>query len=193
VHTEVIRPRVDGRWSSRLGLAVVAVAFAAMQLYLARLGSTRTAVVAVAIAVTLLAVLVGYLVFLLRARVIVSDDDVTVIDWLGRQTFRSERRSAHLRLISVTDMGIKDDFAIIWARQASGESIAVLLRRVAWGNEAISKLRIALNHREGGLHFRPVSKRDLSVEFPKLYTQNLPAVAAIVVMVLLIAILITRG
>jgi hypothetical protein len=164
-----------------------------MQLYLARLGSTRTVVVAVAIAVTLLAVLVGYSVFLLRARVIVSNDDVTVIDWLGRQTFRSERRRTHLRLISVTDMGINDDFAIIWARQAGGESIAVLLRRIAWGSGAISKLRIALNDREGALHFRPVSKRDLGVEFPKIHTQNLPAIAAIVVMVLLVAILITRG
>jgi hypothetical protein len=188
----VVRPRADRAWASRIPLALIALAFAATQLYLARLDSGKAVLVAVIIGGGILTLVVGYVMFLSKARVAVSGSHVTVSDWLGRRQFHAERGTVNLRLVSVKDMGISDDFALLWAKQTSGEVSVTLLRRVAWGNQALSALRVALHGQDGELHFRPVSKRELAVEFPQVHVQNLLAIAVIVLAILLLAIVVSR-
>lgn len=189
----VVRPHAGGTWASRLPLAVVALAFASIQLYLARLNSEQAILAALIIALGVMTLIGGYLLFLRRASVTVSETDVIVNDWLGRRRLHAQRTQVNMRLISVRDMGIADDFAVLWAKVPTGEVTAVLLRRTAWGDQALSSLRSNLHGRDGELNFRLTSKRALTEEFPRVHTQNLPAIAVVVVVVLLFAIVLSRN
>jgi hypothetical protein len=173
-------------------LAAVVLAFAGIQFYLARLNSAKGILAASIIALGTITMAVGYVLFLRRANVEISDAGVVVYDWLGRRRFHAESTRVNLRLVSVREMGIADDFAVLWTKGATGEISAVLLRRVAWGDRALSDLRTHLQGRGGELNFRPISKRALATEFSRLHVQNLPAIAVVVFVILLLAIVISR-
>jgi hypothetical protein len=173
-------------------LAVIALAFASIQFYLARLNSGKAILAASIIALGTIILVGGYLVFLRRAHVAISGGNVVLYDWLGRKRFHAESARVSLRLVSVRDMGIADDFAVLWTKSTTGEISAVLLRRAAWGDQALAALRAHLHGRDGELNFRTVSKRALAEEFPRVHVQNLPAIAIVVLVILLVAIIVSR-
>ena len=188
----VVRPRIDRGSRARLPLLVLVLGFAATQFYLARLTTTKATLAASLIGIGAAVLVVGYALFLWRANVRIAGDEVVVHDWLGRQRFRARRGDVSLRLVSVRGMGIPEEFGVLWAKQETGDISAVLLRRVAWGDGALSVLRAQLHGRSDELNFRPVSKRVLAREFPKLHVQNLPAITVVVVVIVLLAIVVSR-
>jgi hypothetical protein len=191
VHT-VVRPKIDRAWRARLPLFVLALGFAATQFYLARLTTTKATLAASLIGFGAAVLIIGYALFLSRANVTISGAEVVVHDWLGRQRFRSKRNGVNFRLVSVRDMGIPEEFGVLWAKQETGDISAVLVRRVPWGDSAFSSLRAHIHGRNGELNFRPVSKRALAQEFPQLHVQNLPAIAVVVLVIVLLAIVVSR-
>lgn len=173
-------------------MVVIALAVGSLQFYLARFSSRQSSLMATVIAVAAIALMLGYALFLIRARIAISDAEVTAHDLLGRETFRARRGDVHLRLVAVNDLGIHDEFGVLWAKTEAGRVSAVLLRRIAWGDGPLSDLRARLEGRRTELHFRPIAKGDLLKEFPRLYIQNLPAIAVVVIVVLVLALLINR-
>lgn len=189
----VIRPQPGRALWTRAPLIVVAIVFAASQFYLARLGSTAMTLVGAVLVLGALFLLVWYVMFLQRARVLVSDDEVVVRDWLGRLRLRAERARVRLELVSVKDMGLVEEFAVLSTKPADQRALAVLMRRAAWGDDALSALTKVLRGRaEDELEFRAVSKRTLAREFPQVHVQNLPAIAVVVILVLLVAAVVAR-
>src|SRR5260370_42262814 len=79
----VVRPRADRGWANRLPLAVIALALASIQLYLARLNSGKAILAALTIALGTIILVGGYLVFLRRAHVAISGGNVFLYVWLG--------------------------------------------------------------------------------------------------------------
>jgi hypothetical protein len=188
----VVRPRVDRASRPRLPLLVLVLGFAAAQFYLARLTTAKATLAALLIGFGAVVLVIGYMLFLWRANVRISREEVVVHDWLGRQRFRAIRGGVNLRLVSVRDLGIAEEFGVLWAKHATGGISAVLLRRVAWGDGALSALRAQIDGRDGEMNFRPVSKRALAQEFPQLHVQNIPAIAVVVLVIVLLAIVVSR-
>ena len=131
--------------------------------------------------------------FLQTAKVHISDNEVVVRDWLGRTRLRVERGLVKLELVSVKDMGLAEEFAVLSTKPTGGSSRAVLMRRTAWGDQALAVLsRVLRGRHDDELEFRAVSKRTFARDFPQLHVQNLPTIAVIVVLVVLVAIVGAR-
>jgi hypothetical protein len=143
------------------------------------------------VSLTVLAVVVfaaWYGLFLTRTRIVVTEGRIIVRDWLGRIRFQGDRGHANLRFVSVRDVGIAEEFAIL---SHDNGTDAYLMRRAAWGDRALMELSTALGGgRERQLRYHPVSKAALRRDFPALHIQNIPAIAMVVVVVLLLAVAI---
>lgn len=186
----LVRPRPDRAFRSRLPPLVFAFAFIAIQVGLAfsRLDPPKRIAAGAVILLSGLIVAAWYAVFLWRASVILSDDDVIVRDWLGRVRLRADRRRVKFALVSVNDLGLSEQFAIL---SVDTGAPTILMRRMAWGDRALTELSTALHGRRvAELRFHRMSKGALRREFPQIHVQNLPAIAVIVAMILLMAFII---
>jgi hypothetical protein len=169
---------------------IPAIVFAAAQMYLARLTAPATTAIAFIASLAVFTSVLCWIAFVRNARVSVSEDgDVTVVDWLGRLRFRAPQSRVRLELLSIRDFGLKRDVAILAVRNGSA---AVPLWREIWGDNVIRGLSHQLGEETGKTAFRSVSKRAFRGRYPHIRSENLPAIAVIVVFVLAVAVVVSR-
>jgi hypothetical protein len=172
-----------------LALGPVALIFTGVQLHLAGLRAGTATAFAVVNLLAVLALGLGWLAFLRNARVSVNSDDVIVHDWLGRVVLQAPRTQVRLELVSVQWWGRYHDGAILAIVDGSD---AVAVWRETWGPKAIRNLASQLRDVAGQSKHRTLTADALRKQYPQVRLANLPAIAVVVVLVVSIAVVLTR-
>ena len=169
---------------------IPAIVFAAAQIYLARLTAPAATAIAFIASLAVFIAVLCWITFVRNASVSVGEDgEVTVVDWRGRLRFKAPQSRVRLELLSIRDFGLKRDVAILAVRNGSA---AVPLWREIWGDNVIRGLARQLGDGTGKTAFRSVSKRTFRGRYPHIRSENLPAIAVIVMFVLAVAVVVSR-
>src|SRR5258708_5628818 len=171
---------------SVLALGPVVVVFTGAQLHLTGLRAGTATAFALVNLLALLALGLGWLAFLLNARVSFNGEDVIVYDWLGRVGLKAPRTQVRLELVSVHWWGRYHDGAIL-AKVDGSHAVAVW--RETWGPKAIRNLASQF---AGHSKHRMLTADDLRKQYPQIRLANLPAIGVVVVLVLSIAVVLSR-